>query len=754
MPSTDSKQTRIHPAVKQLLGKTPKSATKINNDNNYSLPSTSKITVPSLSEAQSSSIPCSSHHEASIALAQQVSAEKHADATKKRNLPTQNEAGPPKKIPRYVPPKSGVPEPQIPSRGVRHKARKRIVVGNISKWIPPDWREDEATHKWTVYVRGDKENPDLSDFVTKVRFFLDPSYRPNDVVEVTSSPFHLSRRGWGEFCLRVQIHFKNSSGKPIDVLHELKLDKTFTGLQTLGSETVVDVWLNNFEAIDIKNNPDSPLESTKKHLNEKRPEKPLAIAKNIADCCYIYLEHDYSNFRRCNGYITNTVENNVTIVHSPSEKGGKKNNIINGEVPKNNLISKKAAKNISAPKNGLKLGNGDQVITGDSNNLAMTLDGCSAKLQPLKIAIPGTFEALRAAKRVPITAGKKILLINDDKVIPVSLESQKSIPKENGKLPGMSMLRPNTNSTKAGVSLLKKSNQVVLTTKSSSLRNIKFDPSKSILLEAESNIPALQIANVSNWDNYKPKIGNTRDKIKKEEYERVFKALMDVKITDVESLCRFIVKRLPIVTKHSSEGEYRKLHPYCCSTEAEFLSANPGKQRAIEWHRAKSMRQILMKKNVNNEDIWSVKEIMMWCRTHGHTPGGFPVKSIRSITQESSKTPRESAATFINAYSESDGQLALLQLQKDNEKFREFDDDEIIDIEGLGEDKNGREGEEDVDKTHFEYLEVDEKILGLQNYICETARQIGVKIVDEEVVPGVRHCAAGRILVKVNLFVI
>ncbi|PIO31546.1 hypothetical protein AB205_0072630 [Aquarana catesbeiana] len=106
-------------------------------------------------------------------------------------------------------------------------------------------------------------------------------------------PFHLTRRGWGEFPVRVQIHFKDSQNKRIDIIHNLKfrpirillhifviatisdfyrdcdimadtsdnfdtflgplaliqrsvrlkLDKTYTGLQTLGAETVVEVEL-------------------------------------------------------------------------------------------------------------------------------------------------------------------------------------------------------------------------------------------------------------------------------------------------------------------------------------------------------------------------------------------------------------------------------------------------------------------------------------------------------------------------------
>ena len=54
----------------------------------------------------------------------------------------------------------------------------------MSKWLPTESREDSATHKWMVYVRGPKDAPDISSFVDKVRFFLHPSYRPNDVVEV------------------------------------------------------------------------------------------------------------------------------------------------------------------------------------------------------------------------------------------------------------------------------------------------------------------------------------------------------------------------------------------------------------------------------------------------------------------------------------------------------------------------------------------------------------------------------------------
>lgn len=43
-------------------------------------------------------------------------------------------------------------------------------------------------------------------------------------VSVSSEPpFHLTRRGWGEFPVRIQIHFKDPRNKRIDIIHQLKV---------------------------------------------------------------------------------------------------------------------------------------------------------------------------------------------------------------------------------------------------------------------------------------------------------------------------------------------------------------------------------------------------------------------------------------------------------------------------------------------------------------------------------------------------
>ena len=154
----------------------------------------------------------------------------------------------PEKMPRYLPPKKKESpfEVQDP-RGAQYKYKQRLIIGNVSKWIAPDQRDDASSHKWMMYVRGDKEQPDISHLVEKVRFELHPSYQPHHIIEITESPFQLTRRGWGEFGVRVSFSWRNHRDKMVSMVHNLKLDKTHTGMQTLGAETVVDVWLHRLE---------------------------------------------------------------------------------------------------------------------------------------------------------------------------------------------------------------------------------------------------------------------------------------------------------------------------------------------------------------------------------------------------------------------------------------------------------------------------------------------------------------------------
>lgn len=51
----------------------------------------------------------------------------------------------------------------------------------------------------------------------------------------SSPPFQISKRGWGEFPVRVQLYFHSHlNQKPLQIFHTLILDKKHTGMQTMG----------------------------------------------------------------------------------------------------------------------------------------------------------------------------------------------------------------------------------------------------------------------------------------------------------------------------------------------------------------------------------------------------------------------------------------------------------------------------------------------------------------------------------------
>ncbi|KAJ2524433.1 hypothetical protein GGI11_000824 [Coemansia sp. RSA 2049] len=124
---------------------------------------------------------------------------------------------------------------------------RRIVLGNSSQYIAPENRpvgKENSTHKWTVYIRSVSENHSTAEYIRKVRVFLHPSYRPDDIVDLLSPDFTLTRWGWGEFPVRLQIFFRDKRNKPVDLIHMLKLDDMWTGNVEQGAEKLIDFELD------------------------------------------------------------------------------------------------------------------------------------------------------------------------------------------------------------------------------------------------------------------------------------------------------------------------------------------------------------------------------------------------------------------------------------------------------------------------------------------------------------------------------
>lgn len=108
-----------------------------------------------------------------------------------------------------------------------------------------------------------------------MRIQLHPSFKPNDIVELFSPPFHLSRRGYGEFPIKITVHFKNYDlNKPLEVVHTLALDQECTGKTVLSPETVVDLELNETVLAASKS-----VHKTDTKIQQQQPVVPPTVAK-------------------------------------------------------------------------------------------------------------------------------------------------------------------------------------------------------------------------------------------------------------------------------------------------------------------------------------------------------------------------------------------------------------------------------------------------------------------------------------------
>ncbi|KYN03579.1 YEATS domain-containing protein 2 [Cyphomyrmex costatus] len=927
-----TKQTRIHPAIKTLLGKSP----KFTDYTDLAVPSTS--TDPRfLYDDKSFTLNSSTVFNNILKNEEYANKNDGASQGEKRKMP--EEEIQPRKIPRYVPPKSNLPEKICPSRGNSHKVCKRIVVGNISKWISPDWREDASSHKWTMYVRGDKdEKADISTFVSKVRFFLHPSYHPNDIVEVTSYPFHLSRRGWGEFPLRVQLHFKNVLNKPIDIIHHLKLDRTYTGLQTLGSETLIDVWIHTDESRNSENNDHKSVKSSvndtfakvelidscestdmqsekftdTSRLNifgeiQVKKEEPnsevqkrynsLLDLKSIKNSekiktesndelttyisndkyreamCHIKHDHNYFYRQYFNSCHFTVKEGNMTVEHFPEndnttsasnsstvEDNQRKSDTavsthrINGDIQSSSNYQPLASSNtimndlqVTSVNAAFQENNKRKDLlfdtdksfqtknskndtfrileTSSANDTVTAINGfrkshdisidCSYDLQktanssetdlqlkPLQISIPPNI--------FPSSTSKHILLLKDKKSIPVDLtnilpskssENLRMLVDGVVKVSVPSVVKLNVPISQ-GVSILKKTFNINANTQQEDTVNnkkktgvLKLKDTNSLLLNVNENVPILKI--VDSHDsryNYnateakrvipsvdkqefaksektmvqRTKITLGKDKFKiqskKDVYEAVLQSINTTNITDMEALIRFIIRRLPIITQDVRDPDYKRLHAYACYSEEKYLSYNVGKQRAIEWYRAKMIRSFLQMKPILSDQLWSTKEIMLWARLHGYTPNWsvFGVQETVGTSDTKKLSDITTSTTVLSTCTEPIALQKWLQTcqQEPNCQSDNYINDEEIDVESyesikecprritIDRRKTGRNISYSTDSTLIP-IELDKNLLPFHNFVCNTAQEIGIKIGPEEIIPGVVYCAASRVIMRV-----
>ncbi|KAK9841150.1 hypothetical protein WJX74_000821 [Apatococcus lobatus] len=122
-----------------------------------------------------------------------------------------------------------------------------IVTGTVAFFLGKK-ATGTASHKWTVYVRGLK-NEDLSHVIKKVTFYLHPSFN-NPARDVTESPFEVNETGWGEFEINIKIYFHDEAFEdPIEILHHLRLYADNDGGSTAQQSTKKPVVTESYDEL-------------------------------------------------------------------------------------------------------------------------------------------------------------------------------------------------------------------------------------------------------------------------------------------------------------------------------------------------------------------------------------------------------------------------------------------------------------------------------------------------------------------------
>ena len=121
---------------------------------------------------------------------------------------------------------STIPESlsQLYSSQSRFYLKKRITIGNLVKTVYDEKTKKQA-YRWRLYIRDPSVNCStntLDRFVKKVRYHLHSSYEPETLVECEEYPFLLTKIGWGEFVVKIELEIEGKRS-PIEIFFPLKL---------------------------------------------------------------------------------------------------------------------------------------------------------------------------------------------------------------------------------------------------------------------------------------------------------------------------------------------------------------------------------------------------------------------------------------------------------------------------------------------------------------------------------------------------
>ncbi|KAH8335244.1 hypothetical protein KR067_011249, partial [Drosophila pandora] len=490
---------------------------------------------------------------------------------------------------------------------LNNKNKFNFVVGNTSKYIGDDMRGESTgsqalVYKWLVYVQG-KDLPQPPEaYIKKVRFQLHHSYRPNNIVDVHDPPFQISRRGWGEFPMRIQLFFQDHlHQKPVQLVHNVVLDKTMCGMHTMGAETIVEIWLRAEQSL---NAPPEPIP----HVEAARPTTPQAPFSPIESSKPRTISITQNKEELDDNLFAgiNKIELSGDIEHIEPT-------VLVTEPLKLSYSPKKQPPPPTTPPRPPFRLNAAPVIASRPSVVYLPVNGRSPKRDSVQEKLKQEFSATQSfpqrrwpdssSERPPVKPVRNGHYHNNKNVVfqkagklyiidPLQRKLKKAVKQQSLLKPQLSLLKPPTISRWHMLQCIQHDHGYA---------NMSMEPE---VLRARTPPTEVTMA------------ARTRPR-------RLEQMFVGSQFRGMREAVEFLLRRLPLVGLPLQREEY----PFTCNTIEAFQQKPQIKQRCYEYLRARFLRRCLThhpklhQLNASGrERYWSVREIAGFARIHGYTP--------------------------------------------------------------------------------------------------------------------------------------
>ncbi|KAL5290213.1 YEATS2 family protein [Megaselia abdita] len=595
-----------------------------------------------------------------------------------------------------------------------NQSKHLIVVGNTSKFIGMENPSDSTTHKWLIYVQS-KSGTSIEKIVSKVRFLLHSSYSPNDIVDIECPPFQLARRGWGEFPVRIQLFFhSNLHQKPLHFVHNLILDKTLTGLQTMGAETLVEVWLRD----------NRPKDYTTSLRSSNTPGTCITANEG--------LPLDTTNFL---DRIGNKIESSVLdsqsqpTVRLKNDKVSTSKQIETTKNIRSPPVVQQENSHINQPEAHLVFQSlKERVLNKVDDKPKISLLQKHRKYAPHNKHLKQKSQK-DYIKKFPDKASEKVL--------------QKKVFQKDGKMyiidPLQTKLRKQS-LLKPQVSLLRSQLPVSLIRSKSKQINLLHGDHDYIKLKSFEEIVVKKVPS----QNFS------------KELELKF---LSIKFATLRHAIDFLLRKLPLVSRMANDTNFKNCYPFIVSNLDEYHKIGKVKQFTYEWLRAKYIKKCISSHINFGNDAWTTKEIFIYARKHAFLPViqncddsdveslSPPLSNLSSIVRSAIKHDSYSIKTLSLCHKVYD---FIYSVDSKIDKSYQESYNKIIDVDNMSS-KNGVETKLEtniLDKTKQQtlFMGIHENLETESLLVSSFAQDIGIRLENEIIGNNVLYPACLTIL--------